>query len=182
MRPNNFPTVRIAQLACLYHRSGQLFGKALAAADARELERMFVVSLSNYWRTHYRFGGAPTAPSERRLGKATVQSILINAVVPAYFAYGQSRQEDRYRERALDLLEALPAERNAVVRRWTRLGWAARNAADSQALLELKRAYCDPVRCTSCAVGCHLLQHAAGEGDAPPQLLEGPARWYRIAA
>ena len=182
MRPNNFPTVRIAQLACLYHRSGQLFGKALAAADVKELERMFVVSLSNYWRTHYRFGGAPTRASERRLGQATVQSVIINAVVPAYFAYGRLRQDERYRERALTVLEGLPAERNTVIRNWAKIGWAATNAADSQGLLELKQQYCNPVRCTSCAVGCAVLNRPdeAGEGAAP-LLVEEPLQPYRIA-
>lgn len=156
MRPNNFPTVRIAQLACLCYRSGQLFGKALAAVGAKELTNMFDVSLSNYWRTHYRFGPAVKA-GERRLGTQTIRLLLINAVAPAYVAYARARREDRYRERALDLLEELPAERNAVVDRWRKLGWSAGSAAESQALLELKHEYCDARRCTSCTVGCAIL-------------------------
>ena len=181
MRPNNFPTVRIAQLACLYHRSGQLFGKALAAADAGELRAMFVVSLSNYWRTHYRFGGEPTKPSERRLGKATVDALLINAIVPAYFTYGRLRQDDRYRDRALGVLEALPAERNVVIRNWEKIGWPATNAADSQALLELKQHYCTPTRCMSCAVGCAILQRPGPDTERTPPLIEEPPVPYRIA-
>ena len=177
MRPNNFPTVRIAQLACLYHRSGQLFGKALAAADAGELQQMFVVSLSNYWRTHYRFG-PEVAPSERRLGKSTVQSILINAVAPAYFAYGKLREDDRYRERALTLLETLPPESNTVVSKWRALGWSATSAGESQALLELEQQYCDPRRCTSCAVGCAILNRP-DKDDASPLIVREPVRIYR---
>ena len=177
MRPNNFPTVRIAQLACLYYRSGQLFGKALAAAGAKELEAMFVVSLSNYWRTHYRFGPA-VAPSERKLGKATIQNILINAVAPAYFAYGLLREDERYRERAMTLLDTLPPESNATITKWRKLGWSATNAGESQALLELKRQYCDPRRCTSCAIGCAILNRPE-PGDASPLVVREPVRIYR---
>lgn len=165
MRPNNFPTVRIAQLACLYFRSGQLFGKSLAAADEKELSNMYNIGLSNYWRNHYRFGAKVDRPGERRMGTQMVQSILINAVAPAYFTYATLRGEDRYRDRALALLEALPPENNAVIRKWHKLGWTASSAAESQALLELKKEYCEPTRCTSCGVGCTLLNR--GDGELP---------------
>ena len=163
MRPRNFPTVRIAQLAALYHRSGQLFGKSLAAADVGELGNMFDVRLSNYWKEHYRFG-AKTQRSERRLGDTAVRSLIINTVVPAYLAYGRHRSDDRLRERALGVLEALPPERNAITRGWGKLGWQARDAGESQALLELKSAYCGAVRCTACAVGCAILNRGGTDG------------------
>ena len=166
MRPNNFPTVRLAQLACLYYRSGQLFGKALAAADHRELENMFEVSLSNYWRTHYRFGPA-VAVSERRLGETTIRSLLINAVAPAYYTYGELRKDDRYRTRATELLNELPPESNTIVKKWAQRGWVASSAAESQALLQLKRTYCEPTRCTACAVGCAILNN---DDDSAPLL------------
>ncbi|MGB3799189.1 MAG: DUF2851 family protein [Lewinella sp.] len=167
MRPNNFPTVRIAQLACLYHRSGQLFGKALAATGHRELHNMYAVTLSNYWKTHYRFG-AEAKRGDRRLGDAAIRSILVNAVAPAYFAYGLHRSDERYREAAVQLLDELPAERNSVVSNWKKLGWPARSAGESQALLELKQTYCEATRCTSCAVGCAILNRT--EDDEAPLL------------
>ena len=169
MRPHNFPTLRIAQLACLYHRSGQFFGKALAAADVRELRNMFEVSLSNYWREHYRFGSRTTR-GERRLGDATVRSLLINTVAPALIAYGRHRGEERWRERALDILSALPAEENTVLRGWRKAGWPAADAGESQALLELKANYCAATRCTECAVGCHILNRRNGDPDDAPLL------------
>ena len=178
MRPNNFPTVRLAQLACLYHRSGQLFGKALAAADETELRNMFVVELSNYWRDHYRFG-ATTQRRTGRLGESAIRSLLINAVAPAYFAYGVHRADERYREKAVSLLETLPPEQNAVIRHWQKLGWEARTAAESQALLEQKTAYCEATRCTSCAVGCALLNRTTDD-DAPLLSVNEEARVYAL--
>ncbi|WP_020569626.1 DUF2851 family protein [Neolewinella persica] len=178
LRPNNFPTVRIAQLAAMLHRTGQLFGKSLAAADARELQNMFVVKLSNYWREHYRFGKRGKA-GERRLGAATIRSILINTIAPALIAYGDQRSDVRFRERAFSLLRELPAERNVVLEKWAALGMKAANAAESQALLELKIDYCEPRRCTSCAIGCRLLAKPyEKEGDEPLLTLNEQAQVY----
>jgi hypothetical protein len=181
LRPNNFPTIRIAQLAAMLHRTGQLFGKSLAAADARELMNMFEVKLSNYWRTHYRFGKEGKA-GERKLGMGTIHSLLINTIVPAMAAYAEQRGVDQFRERALDLLRELPAEDNVVLREWKRLGYEATNAADSQALLELKTNYCEPKRCLSCALGCEILaQPYAREDDEPLLTLNEAAVVYGLA-
>lgn len=181
MRPNGFPTVRIAQLAALLHRTGQLFGKALAAADQRELMNMFEVKLSNYWRSHYRFG-KETAPRDRRLGDTMVRSLLINAVAPALDAYGQSRKAGKYRSRAVNLLQSIPAEDNAVLRKWRRMGWPATNAAESQGLLWLKKAYCDKGKCLDCPIGKELLnQTYRREDDGPLLSMNEEAVLYRLA-
>lgn len=180
LRPNNFPTVRIAQLAAMLHRTGQLFGKSLAAADARELTNMFEVKLSNYWRTHYRFG-KEGKPGERRLGASSVRSILINTIAPAFVAYGEYRLDDRYRDRALNLLRDLPAENNRILRQWGRLGVPARNAGESQALLHLKKEYCDRSRCLDCAVGCHLLKRTYGPSEGPLLTVNEEAVLYELA-
>lgn len=181
LRPNNFPTIRIAQLAAMLHRTGQLFGKSLAAADARELMNMFEVKLSNYWRTHYRFGKEGKA-GERKLGTSTIRSLLINTIVPAMVAYAEQRGVDQFRERALDLLRELPAEDNVVLREWKRLGYDATNAAESQALLELKTNYCEPKRCLSCALGCELLAKPyTREDDEPLLTLNEAAVVYELA-
>lgn len=166
LRPNNFPTVRIAQLAAMLHRTGQLFGKTLAAANGTELSNMFEVKLSNYWRTHYRFGKEGKT-GERRLGTSTIHSIIINTVAPALLAYGNTRLDDRYRDRAVKLLQELPAEDNQVVRRWRKLGCSAKNGADTQALLQLKTEYCSRSRCLECAIGCQVLNQPYGPTKGP---------------
>lgn len=180
LRPNNFPTIRIAQLAAMLHRTGQLFGKSLAAADARELCNMFEVKLSNYWRSHYRFGKEGNA-GERRLGTSTVHSILINTIAPALIAYGEQRADERFGERAFGLLRDLPAEDNLVIRKWAALSWAAADAADSQALLALKTSYCDRKRCLECAIGCQLLARPyTREEDGPRLTLNEQAQVYGL--
>lgn len=180
LRPNNFPTIRIAQLAAMLHRTGQLFGKSLAAANGRELANMFEVKLSNYWRTHYRFG-KEVSSSERKLGATTIRSILINTIVPALVAYGEVRLEDRYGDRALDLLRELKAEDNRILRKWDQVGFPAHDAADSQALLQLKTEYCDRSRCLDCAIGCHILSRPYGPAEGPLLTVNEAAVVYGLA-
>lgn len=169
LRPANFPTVRIAQLAAMLFRTGQLFGKSLAAAGARELMNMFDVELSNYWRGHYRFG-KPGGTGKRRLGATTIQSLLINTVVPALVAYAEHRGDKRFQERAVALLRDLPAEQNKVIRKWKQIGVSATNAAESQALLGLKSDFCDKSRCMDCRIGCSILNRVYQTGDDGPLL------------
>lgn len=181
LRPNNFPTVRIAQLATMIFRTGQLFGKSLAAADAKELSNMYEIELSNYWRSHYRFGKEVNT-SRRRLGTDMIRSILINTVAPALMSYSRHRADERYAERAVALLQQLPAEDNRIIRKWDKLGMEAKTAADSQALLELKKNYCVASRCTDCAIGCQVLTSYNTEDDAPLLTLNEEAQVYTLLA
>jgi hypothetical protein len=164
LRPANFPTIRIAQLARLLTTTGQLFGKTLAAASTKELENMYTVELSNYWREHFRFGKV-VERSSRKLGIGSVRSLLINTVAPMLDLYGKLRDNERYRLRALEILRDLPGEQNQLIRKWAANGMKANNAADSQALLELKRYYCDRSRCLECQIGCAVLKRT--DGPAP---------------
>lgn len=182
LRPANFPTVRIAQLAAMLHQTGQLFGKSLAAADTRELMNMYSVKLSNYWREHFRFGRQSKESGSRKLGLSSIRSILINTVVPAMLAYAEQRGVARYREQALAILNDLPPENNAILRQWNHLGLVAENAADSQALLELKTNYCGPKNCLNCAIGCALLDRPhQGPEDLPLLTLNEEAVVYGLA-
>ncbi|PHI19430.1 hypothetical protein CEQ90_12990 [Lewinellaceae bacterium SD302] len=175
LRPANFPTIRIAQLARLIVTSGQLFGKTLAAANTRELENMYNVELSNYWRNHHRFG-QESKRSFKRLGISTIHSILINTVAPLLELYGKLRDDESIREQAIDLLNSVPAEKNNLISKWAANGMKAHDAADTQALLELKKYYCDRSRCLECSIGCTLLKR--NDGAAPPLTLNEEALLY----
>ncbi len=157
MRPANFPTIRLAQFATLLFRSGQLFSKMLVAQNLREIENALVVELSNYWQTHYRFDSL-SKKSNKTLGRSSIHLIVINVIAPLLFLYGQERDDQRYKDRALELLEEVPAEQNQIISQWKTLGWEAHNAFDTQALLHLKKHYCDKRRCLDCAVGCSILK------------------------
>ncbi len=157
MRPAGFPTIRIAQLATILFQTDQLFSKSLAAGSVPELGNMFDPVVSPYWKQHYRFG-QPSAPHSGRLGEEATRRLIINTVVPMIFLFGKLRHRHDLRERALQLLTQIPAEQNQLIRKWGQLRVAARDAAHSQALIHLKKAYCDAHRCLECRIGHILLK------------------------
>lgn len=157
MRPPNLPTIRLAQFASLIHQSSGLFSKVLAAQKLEDYHELFKVQLSDYWLTHYVFDKS-SKKRNKSLGKSTINSILINTVVPMLFVYGKKRGQSDFSDRALKLLEELPPEKNSIMDKWKALEVKPRNAFESQALLQLKNEYCSPKRCLECAVGNKLVR------------------------
>lgn len=157
MRPANFPTIRLAQFAVLIHQSTHLFSKILVESKVRNLREMFLIHLEGYWMNHYRLG--EESPNRKKsLGSGTVNLILINTIAPFLFVYGDYKGLKAYKERAVELLQTIPPEQNAVIANWQNLGMQTNSAQDTQALLQLKKKYCDSKRCLSCAIGHEILQ------------------------
>ncbi len=159
MRPGNFPTIRLVQLAKLLEGHSAWFVQAKEAVTPDALRSCMDVSAGGYWNDHY----IPDQPSVRRvkrLGEALKDSLLINVFIPMLYAYGYSRNEPEYCSKALRWLVGLDAEKNAVTGGWVRMGIGCRHAGDSQALLELKGRYCDVKSCLQCAIGKNLLGSA----------------------
>ena len=164
MRPAGFPTVRLAQLAAVVRQHARPFHKVLNSKSVEELRALFEVLPHPYWHTHYRFG-RESVEREKPLGRTTVDSLLVNVVAPFLWLYADRRGNDTERDRALQLLEALPAERNKIVRGWQALGQTPESAYRTQALLQLKKDYCDRNRCLDCAIGNTIL--TGRRPDAP---------------
>lgn len=157
MRPVNFPTVRLAQLAQIIHRHGPLFSKIKEAATVEELKSLFKVQASDYWNTHFRF--SVTGPTKQKhLGESITNVLIINAIVPLLFCYGKFHKEERYCEHALRLLEQTAAEDNTIVRHYADHSMAPSDALQSQALLQLYHSYCQRKRCLECGIGIILLR------------------------
>ncbi len=161
LRPANFPSIRIAQFARLIHQSDHLFSKILAIKNTREILNMFELEISNYWKTHYQFDKL-SKPSNKKLGKNTIQLFIINTIVPFLFLYGKRKNDEVYKRRAIKLLEELPAEKNSIISGWQKLGLDVPNAQISQALLELKTEACDKKQCLNCQIGHSILKKESG--------------------
>ena len=157
MRPVNFPTVRLAQLAQMIHLNGCLFSKIKEAEDVAEAKRLFNVKASDYWDTHYRFENE-SEYKPKHLGEETANVLMINAVVPLIFCYGKFHKEDSYCEKALRFLEEIDAEDNNIIRQFNAIGMTTCNAMQSQALLQLYNIYCKRKRCLECRLGNVLLK------------------------
>ena len=162
LRPPSFPTIRLAQLAALVHRSSHLFSKIIddpmEKASIEGLKTLFDVEMSDYWRNHFMFD-TPSVCSEKNLGKNTIDLLLINVVAPFLFFYGSFRKEETMKERALELLESLKAEKNTITEGWQKLGLDIKNAARSQSVIQLKTTYCDKKECLDCAIGVAILKN-----------------------
>ena len=156
MRPVNFPHVKIAQFASLAQKSNHLFSQIIRCKDLTEIQSHFDCTPSDYWHTHYRFGTVSPF-SEKRITKTSINTLIINAVVPLKFAYAIKNENDEMQDDCFSLLEQIPKEDNKIVRGWEELGLRVTNAYESQALVELKTQYCDVNKCLRCNIGHHLL-------------------------
>lgn len=164
-RPGNFPHRRIAMLAQYLYGSFTLMSDLLSARGDEEKSReLFVMSLSGYWKTHSRFG-AEEGTSPVSLSKGSVDLLLINLVAPLLYSYCCHIGELEGSEQAFSLWMDLPAEKNTYIRQWISSGIPCRDAMHSQALLQLRKKYCDRGRCLDCRFGHLLLKKSANRWE-----------------
>ena len=157
LRPANFPTIRIAELAALITKSSHLFSKILEAGNIQELDELFKVEVSDYWANHYVFD-KPSKPKSKSFGKSARENLIINVVAPLLFLYGQIKQSEKHREQAFEILLQIGPENNSIIRNWAACGIKAANAFESQALLHLYKNYCIQKQCLRCNIGNNILK------------------------
>ena len=161
-RPVNFPYLKVAQLAALWVRYDTLFSAILEARSTGEIKKYFRIPPSGYWETHYHFRYA-SPRKEKTIGENALNILLINTVVPMLFAYGLHNKRPEYCERATRLLESIPPEKNTIVTTFYNAGITVRHAGDSQALIQLKREYCEKKKCLYCRIGFRMLKTTIGQ-------------------
>ena len=157
LRPGNFPYIRMAQLAWLYYQSQGLLSQLLETTSIEQTRMILSAGTSEYWNTHYRFG--ELSPKRRKtLSQSSVDLLLINTVCTFLFAYGRHKNNENLCHRAIRFLETLKPENNHIIRMWDTCGLKAESAADTQALIQLKKEYCDRKRCLYCRFGYEFLK------------------------
>ena len=157
MRPYNFPTIRLAQLAMLVHHSSHLFSKVVEAETLEEVKSWLSVTANDYWHYHFRLDELSTF-KKKNIGDDMITNIIINTIIPVLFAYGLHKGEEGPKLKALNWLEKLGGENNKIVNGFSLLSIGNKNAFDSQALIELKNEYCNHKKCLDCGVGVSLLK------------------------
>jgi len=157
LRPQNFPHIRIAQLAHLYYKQRAGLSQLLECESVKQVRELLATQVTRYWETHYVFG-EESVKSEKKLSAASLNLQIINTVAPILFAYGKHKNSEKYCERAFDFLETLKAEENHIVRMWKEVGLMVETAGDSQALIQLKKEYCDRKDCLRCRIGYEYLK------------------------
>jgi hypothetical protein len=156
LRPVNFPTIRVSQLAAMLSVTGGLFSRIIEVKNIRDLRKVFEVRASGYWDSHFIFGKKSRNIS-KNTGTLATDILLINSVIPIIFIYGQSRDARDLCERAISFLEDTQPEKNIIIEEWQASGIEACSAFDSQALIQLRNEYCRKRRCLDCRVGSKLI-------------------------
>lgn len=156
LRPANFPTIRLAQLACFLHQNESLFSKIIYSKDIKELLGLFNLSQSDYWKEHYLIGkqASREIPS---MGVGSKEIMIINTIIPLLFAYGLQKDNEEYKQKALQFLSQLKAEKNNITQKWIGLQWKPKNAFDSQGQIELFNNFCKLKKCLECKIGNEIL-------------------------
>jgi hypothetical protein len=156
-RPDNFPTIRLSQLANLYHEHQNLFSKVTTLTSVDAIYNLFQVSVSTYWQTHYQFD--KVSPKKKKaLSKSFVDLIILNTVIPLQFAYAKSQGKE-VSEDLINVLNDIDPEKNSIVEKFSSFGIKSKSAFESQSLLQLKNEYCNKSRCLECAIGMELLKN-----------------------
>jgi hypothetical protein len=156
LRPANFPTLRISQLASMLSDPGGRFSRIIEASGTDQLRSLFNVSASEYWSTHFVFG-REARKTPKNYGTMASDIILINAVIPLIFFYGMKRDSQYIRERAIGMLENINCEENIIIDEWRTAGINAESAFYSQSLIQLRNEYCKKRRCLECRIGAKLI-------------------------
>ncbi|MBR6775068.1 MAG: DUF2851 family protein [Bacteroidales bacterium] len=152
LRPPNFPTIRIAQLAKIITKNGNMFSKIRDADDIQEIRDLFDVELNSYWDNHFQFDKTSKVERRKILGKTAVDLIIINAIVPMLFYYGHTHSLESYKEKAMRFLEQIEAEDNLIIRNFRKSGVVLQNAFQTQAILYMYKYYCKRRRCLECRI------------------------------
>ncbi|NJM24664.1 MAG: DUF2851 family protein [Bacteroidia bacterium] len=157
LRPANFPTLRIAQFASILHKQRHLFASLMEAQHIDDIATLFHADTTQYWHSHYRFA-EPTTERPGCMGRASIQNVIINTVVPMLVAYGKYNDDEARIQRALRFLRELPPEENTITEQWAQCGIATPNAFDSQGLNGMLNNYCLRRRCLECIIGASLVR------------------------
>lgn len=159
MRPYNFPELRIAQLVALFNQKSVSLSMILSLEDIADARSLFrIEELNEYWKCRFSLGKRTAFEHAGKIGKNTIDGLIINVVVIFLFAYGKYYGIDKFMGRAIHFLEMLPAEKNAITARFEDFDWHTTNASQSQAILQLKKSYCDKRHCLDCRIGAEILR------------------------
>ena len=160
LRPYNFPTVRIAQIAQLITLNPRMFNQFLNTNKLNDIQKILNISAGVYWDNHFNFESTTKQKSPKKLGMQTINNLIINVVVPVIFVYGKAIKDDEIVAKSLSWLEELKAENNSIITNWKAIKINPINALQSQALIELKNNYCSEKKCLNCNIGNKLLKQS----------------------
>ena len=158
LRPPNFPTIRLSQLASLYHLNQNLFSKLISAKNSKEIKAIFKpVKASEYWNTRFNFGKTSSVSGEKILTEDFKNIILLNAVLPLKYTYHKHFDEG-ITDEILEFYRTISAEKNTIIDGWKSFDIKIENALESQAFLYHHKNFCEKKNCLNCGIGFQVLK------------------------
>ena len=157
LRPSNFPTIRISQFAALIYRSHALFSKIIEIDNLDQLKELLRARASEYWDSHYNFNKLSKQNRKKELGENSINTLIINVIIPFLFVFGEKQNKHYLKNRALEFIEQLPPEKNSIIKKWSDLGITCNSAFETQSLLQLKNKFCEKKKCLNCQIGVKLV-------------------------
>lgn len=158
LRPQNFPTIRLSQLANLYHFHTNLFSRIIKAKSIIEVYKIFGnVKASDYWNHHFNFGKISTVENEKKLTKDFIDLLLLNAILPIKYTYHKNNREE-IAEEILEFYLKISAEKNVITENWKSLKVPIKSSLESQAYIYHFKNFCTNKKCLNCSIGLKLLQ------------------------
>ena len=159
LRPPNFPTIRLSQLANLYFSEPNLFSKIINAKSKADLNLIFQnVKASDYWDNHFNFAKISPINHQKIITEDFINLIIINAVLPLKYHYHKNIEEENVDD-ILKFYSEIPAEKNVIISNWKNLEVPINNAVESQAFLYQYKNFCVPKKCLNCTIGLQLLKN-----------------------
>ena len=171
LRPANFPTLRLSQMASFLFSSNGLFSKIMETDEIETLKEIFRVQSSDYWNNHYVFG-KQSKGNTKHTGAQALDIMLINSVIPVIYTFGKTRDDSLYKEKAVNFLDQIPPENNSIINEWKATGLKVSSAFYSQGLIQLRNQYCKKRLCLSCRIGCKLISSGRILRSAEDMILE----------
>jgi hypothetical protein len=158
LRPVNFPSIRLSQLADLYLKHDNLFQQLMQAKELKDFYTLLQSRAGEYWDTHYVFG-KESKSIIKKTSHRFIDLLLINTIIPLKYAYQKhiGKQDVDF---ILQLIASIKPEKNSIINKFTNLDVDINNAQDTQALLHLYKDYCKPKKCLSCRVGLVLMKNS----------------------
>ena len=140
----------------LYHTHQNLFSRIIATRKTDEIYQLFNVSVSKYWETHYQFD-RESSKKKKSFSKSFIDLLIINTIIPFQFAYAKSQGKE-ISETIVEMIQSIKPEKNACIDKFAGFGINAKNAFETQSLLQLKNEYCIHGKCLQCGIGIELLK------------------------
>ncbi|MDF9797196.1 hypothetical protein OKW21_002459 [Catalinimonas alkaloidigena] len=153
LRPANFPEIRIAQFAALLKQEVNLLNFIIYEHEAKAIWEIFDQA-NHIIKKHYSLFNHASL-----LGKSSIESIIVNAIVPIRYAYGVYHNDEKFMENSINLLESIASEKNRVTQQFIKYGFRINSALESQGVLEHYKFYCTPKKCLNCGVGCAIMKN-----------------------